>query len=164
MNRAAAINNMRYLYLLVGIPGSGKSTWIRDHAGDDDEIISRDSIRFHLLKDEDEYFDRESEVFDKFIKYIQNALYGSFWDIYVDATHLNEKARNKVLDRLDIPDNVKIIPVYFEICPEEALRRNSQRTGRARVPDNVILNMYASLIPPTMNEKHKYKEIWRIQT
>lgn len=103
-------------------------------------------------------------MFDKFIKAIQITMDEDYWDIYVDATHLNEKARNKVLDRLDIPDNIAIIPVYFDICPEEAIRRNNQRTGRANVPDNVILNMYASLTPPTMNEKHKYTEIWRIQT
>lgn len=155
---------MRYLYLLVGIPGSGKSTWMRNHIGDNDAVISRDSIHFQLLSDEDEYFARENEVFDKFIKAIQITIDADYWDIYVDATHLNEKARNKVLDRLDIPDGVAIIPVYFDICPEEAIRRNNKRTGRARVPDNVILNMYGSLIPPTMNEKHKYKEIWRIQT
>ena len=137
---------------------------MRDHIGDNDAVISRDSIRFQLLSDEDEYFARENEVFDKFIKAIQITIDEDYWDIYVDATHLNEKARNKVLDRLDIPDNIAIIPVYFDICPEEAIRRNNQRTGRANVPDNVILNMYASLTPPTMNEKHKYTEIWRIQT
>ena len=155
---------MRYLYLLVGIPGSGKSTWMRDHVGDDDAIISRDSIRFQLLSDEDEYFARENEVFDKFIKAIQISIDADYWDIYVDATHLNEKARNKVLDRLYIPDDVAIIPVYFDICPEEAIRRNSNRTGRAKVPDVVIKDMWKVLTPPTMNEKHKYKEIWRIQT
>ena len=155
---------MRYLYLLVGIPGSGKSTWMRDHIGDNDAVISRDSIRFQLLSDEDEYFARENEVFDKFIKAIQTTIDEDYWDIYVDATHLNEKARNKVLDRLNIPDNIAIIPVYFDIRITEALRRNGQRTGRANVPDEAIKNMWKVLTPPTMNEKHKYTEICRIQT
>ena len=155
---------MRYLYLMVGIPGSGKSTWIRDHIGDNDALVSRDAIRFILLQDEDEYFARENEVFNKFIEAIQTTLDKDYWDLYVDATHLNEKARNKVLDRLNIPDNVAIITVYFDICLEEAIRRNSQRTGRANVPDEVIKNMWKVLTPPSMNEKYKYKEIWRIQT
>ena len=150
--------------MLVGIPGSGKSTWMRDHIGDNDAVISRDSIRFQLLSNEDEYFAHESEVFYKFIEAIQTTIDEDYWDIYVDATHLNEKARNKVLDRLYIPDNIAIIPVYFDICLEEAIRRNSQRTGRANVPDEVIKNMWKALTPPTMNEKYKYKEIWRIQT
>ena len=149
---------------MVGIPGSGKSTWIRDHIGDNDALVSRDAIRFILLQDEDEYFARENEVFNKFIEAIQTTLDKDYWDLYVDATHLNEKARNKVLDRLNIPDNVAIITVYFDICLEEAIRRNSQRTGRANVPDEVIKNMWKVLTPPSMNEKYKYKEIWRIQT
>ena len=155
---------MRYLYLLVGIPGSGKSTWIRDHIHDYDSLISRDTIRFLLVKENEEYFSRENEVFEQFIENIQACLTSDDWDIYVDATHLNEKARNKVLDRLDIPDDVAIIPVYFDVCPEVALQRNARREGRARVPDSVILNMYGSLTPPSFKEKHKYAEIWRIQT
>lgn len=155
---------MRYLYMMVGLPGSGKSTWIRDHIHDDDVIISRDTIRFCLVSEQEEYFSKEDKVFNLFIKQIQEAIDDVSWDIYVDATHLNEKARNKVLDRLDISDDVAIIPVYFDICPEVALKRNAQREGRARVPDSVILNMYGSLTPPSFKEKHKYAEIWRIQT
>ena len=35
------------------------------------------------------------------------------------------------------------------------LKRNSYRTGRAKVPESSIKEMYKSLIPPTKNEGFK---------
>ena len=65
---------MKVLYLLCGPSGSGKSTFAkledskRKLVGENCLIISRDIIRFSLLKDGEDYFAHEKEVFNIFIK------------------------------------------------------------------------------------------------
>lgn len=140
------------IYILCGVPGSGKSTWARKQVEELDGkgiIISRDVIRFSMLGDDDAYFAHEDEVFNEFIKKIQEAINDQeHTSIFIDATHLNEKNRNKVLSRVwHMKDDV-VIGVYFDIPLEECLRRNALRTGRALVPETVIKNMYESLTKP----------------
>lgn len=138
--------------MLCGVPGSGKSTWAREQVVKLDGkgiIISRDVIRFSMLGNDDAYFAHEDEVFDEFIKEIQEAINDEeHTSIFIDATHLNEKNRNKVLSRVWRMKDDVIIGVYFDIPLEECLRRNAQRTGRALVPETVIKNMYESLTKP----------------
>ena len=55
------------LYLMMGISGAGKSTWLRHNIKDGEVIVSRDQIRFGMLQDGDDYFDHEDEVFETFI-------------------------------------------------------------------------------------------------
>jgi predicted kinase len=140
------------IYILCGVPGSGKSTWARKQIEELDGkgiIISRDVIRFSMLGDDDAYFAHEDAVFDEFIKKIQEAINDEeHTSIFIDATHLNEKNRNKVLSRIWRMGDDVVIGVYFDIPLEECLRRNAQRTGRALVPETVIKNMYENLTKP----------------
>ena len=140
------------IYILCGVPGSGKSTWARKQVEELDGkgiIISRDAIRFSMLGDDDAYFAHEDAVFDEFIKKIQEAINDQeHTSIFIDATHLNEKNRNKVLSRIWRMGDDVIIGVYFDVPLEECLRRNALRTGRALVPETVIKNMYESLTKP----------------
>ena len=61
------------LYILCGPPGAGKShyceTLCYNHSLNHDlEIISRDDIRFSLLRSNDTYFSFEKTVYNIFIK------------------------------------------------------------------------------------------------
>ena len=117
-------------------------------------------MRFSLLTEEDEYFAKETEVFNTWINQINEAIHNEegVADIYVDATHLNKKSRNKTLSRLD-KKNVHIIPVYFDTPFLMCLKQNNYRSGRERVPEEVIGNMYKSIKRPTHKEKYKYEDI-----
>ena len=150
--------NAKILYLMAGIPASGKSTCALQIAQDTGAVyVSRDEIRFAVLKDGEEYFSHEDEVYDEFVAAIQAALDGGNSCI-ADATHLSMFPRYKLLDRLNLTD-VKVILVMMGTSLEECLRRNALRTGRARVPDSVIRNMWVSYKAPIGMETEKYYKI-----
>ena len=65
------------IFLMCGIPGSGKSFWIQNQISNNQTqccVISRDKIRFSLLKDGEDYFKRENAVFAQFVKEINNSI------------------------------------------------------------------------------------------
>lgn len=97
----------------------------------------------------EEYFSREDEVFNEWIKQIYDALTQPFIeDIYIDATHLTDKARDKVLNRLPKEYIGEIINVFFKVPLEVCLERNSHRDGMTFVPPSAIRNMYKILTYP----------------
>ena len=86
------------LYLMCGVPGAGKSTWVEQHKGEG-VVISRDKIRFSMLHETDEYFSKEPFVYQEFIKQITEAL-DTNGLVFADATHLNGSSRIKLLRSL----------------------------------------------------------------
>ena len=144
---------MNKIVLVCGLPGSGKSTWIKRHLNDKSIHISRDEVRFSLLKNNDSYFAKEKETFKLFINKIQNAVDTmNLTTIYVDATHLNKKSRNKVLSNLKLKKNDIVEMIWFDVPVKTCLARNAQRTGRALVPEEKIFEMYSHMEIPTEAE------------
>lgn len=118
--------------------------------------ISRDEIRFAKLKEGEDYFAHEDEVFEEFCKKAQEAIDGEPLAIFIDATHLSEKARNKTLDKLNL-ENVKLFAVNFNLPIDICLTQNDKRTGLARVPHSVIRRMWYTYEPPkSTGEKYEY--------
>lgn len=148
------------IYMLVGVSGSGKSTWAKTQVEEKGgTIISRDDIRFSLLERDSGYFDKEKEVYKIFIYKINQAIKENKSDIYIDATHLTENSRKKLINKLQLENKEEIIPVKFFLPLEECLRRNLKRRGLARVPDNVIGQMYKNITDPAFDKFIKYKKI-----
>ena len=141
---------MSKLYLMAGAPGSGKTYWATHHLTENDKYISRDEIRFSMLEDKDDYFARENEVFDEFIKQINNSLM-IYDNIFADATHLNFASRNKTISGIHVPvDEINV--VFLNTSLDTCIKRNAQRTGRKFVPETVIKNMYRSIKFPEKEE------------
>ncbi len=106
-----------------------------------------------MVAEDEPYFCREDEVFNEWIRQICEALSNPMIeDIYIDATHLNDRSREKTLSRLPKENICEITNVIFTTPIEVCLERNRQRTGRAVVPDEVIRNMAKSFKSP---RKHK---------
>ena len=143
------------LYLMCGIPGSGKSTWLKEHESEfnpSHAIVSRDKIRFSYLKDGDDYFAYEKEVWKDFIAAIKESLSTNV-DTFVDATHLNEKNRAKLLRALGTSlKDVELKAIVMNTSLEKTLKQNAGRSGRALVPEKEIRSMYTSFTDPTFEE------------
>ena len=135
---------------MSGIPGSGKSTWVKQQITKTGGVwCSRDAVRFSMVREDEPYFERENEVFNAWISQICEALTNPLVeDIYVDATHLNDKSREKTLSRLPKENVEEIINVVFRVPIEVCLKRNAQRTGREVVPEDTIRNMEKSFKMP----------------
>lgn len=139
--------------LLSGIPGSGKSTWAEIKAKEIEDrhetvaIISRDNIRFSMLKDGEDYFSHENDVFNEYVRQLNEAMELGINYVIADATHLTEGSINKLLRRL-IPDSRTSLEIVFFDCPLDiALERNSKREGLKRVPEKEIVRMKKSFHP-----------------
>ena len=144
----------RQLTVMIGIPASGKSSWLnritqeREEDGWTTAVISRDAVRFSMLKDGQDYFANEKAVFNEFVRQINEAMELGIDFVYVDATHINEASRKKLLTKLK-PDPVTSLSFVEIQCPVEvALARNAKREGLARVPDSAIINMEKSRTDP----------------
>ena len=102
-----------------------------------------------MVREDEPYFERETEVFNAWIAQICEALSNPMiGDIYIDATHLNDRSREKTLSRLPKENINKITNVVFLVPIETCLERNAQRTGREVVPEDAIRNMQKSFKMP----------------
>ena len=152
---------MNTLYILCGPSGSGKSTWAINfiNAHNDTWYVSRDNIRLEIIKDEEEYFSHEKEVFKRFVKTIAENLISGH-DCIADATHLNMFSRCKLMQALDqYTRDYEVVFVVFNTDVNVCIDRNKAREGRRNVPENIIRNMCRDFRMPTMDEDDRVKEI-----
>ena len=155
------------LWVMCGAPGSGKTWFAKNKLMKDSnwDYISRDEVRFSIIKDDEEYFSHETAVFNAFIGKITFALLYGNDNIIADATHLNWGSRRKLLKALEkykSLEEIDIILVVIEAKLEDILKRNKLRSGRARVPEEAIRRMYASMNDPE-KDPYKYTAIMKVK-
>jgi predicted kinase len=149
---------MPKLYILCGIPCSGKSTWAKGCLMDAIHI-SRDEIRFSILKKGEEYFSHETEVYKEFIYEIAQTLMHGY-DVIADATHINHDSRSKLTRAIDqYFTKYQIVYVVFPIDIEIAQDRNAFRTSLKHVPPVAIQTMYDRFSIPTLQEDERAIEV-----
>lgn len=121
------------LIILVGIPGSGKSTWSKklfpDHVH-----VSSDAIRAELSEETDQT--RNGEVFEIFFKRIGYALKAGR-NVVADSTALDSRARMELRLCAAINGNPTHL-IYFSNC-DQAIVRNQNRDRV--VPAHVMIRM-----------------------
>jgi predicted kinase len=152
---------MPTLYILCGPSGCGKTTWATNFMKEHNDIryVSRDEIRFQLVNPDESYFSREKEVFRRFANTIRYTLVDGF-DCIADATHLNEFSRRKLTQAIDMYfKDYAIVYVSFNVNVETCIKHNTNREGRANVPETVIRNMCRDFRAPSIDEDERAKEV-----
>lgn len=140
---------MADVYILCGAPGSGKTYWAQHHIKPGAAYVSRDIIRFSLLKEGEDYFSHENEVYQIMWDQINGAL-SDGRDVIVDQTSLNPKSRKYLIDHLT--GYGKLNAIWIDTPLEIALKRNETRDGLTHVPRSVICRMYYSFVEPSFEE------------
>lgn len=133
---------MQVFYMMVGLPGSGKSSFARNVLSvcPGAVIHSSDEIRRELLGSENDQT-QQALVFDTLHKRVFSDLRMGKNVVY-DATNINYKQRKQFIDRvraLHIPD-LQVVCVFMAAPYERCLQQNHER--ERSVPDNVITRMY----------------------
>jgi predicted kinase len=132
------------IVLLVGLPGSGKSTWAKGRDG----VLSSDALR-ELLVDDPDNQTIHARVFRVLRDLLKHRLELQRPVTYVDATNLTPYERRPYVKLADLFD-ADIEAVFFDVPVSECIRRN---TGRDRVvPGDVIRKMAERLVPPVVEE------------
>lgn len=152
---------MNRLIIMVGIPGSGKSSYAKKllEANPSWEYVSRDEVRYEFVTDQAHYYDHENDVYREFCNRIDKFLLQEK-TVIADATHLTKGSREKLIQNLQvIPDEVYavVMKTPFEIC----MQRNSARQGITRVPDKSMYSMKSRYrVPNMVGESYINKIIW----
>lgn len=135
---------MNKLFMMIGIPASGKTSLAEQIAKSEDaEIVSSDNIRKELYGDENIQGDN-NKVFRILQERIINGLKNNKNMIY-DATNISYKTRMAFLQRLNKLE-VEKIAVMVATPYEDCLIRNAQR--ERKVPEEVIKRMYNNFYVP----------------
>lgn len=141
--------------ILVGVPGSGKSTWINENQTDISYIVSTDRVIDGLAAI---YGFTYNEIFNETIRFADMIM--NKWmmraveagdDLYVDRTNMSAKSRAQFINKLK-PYGYDFECIVFPTPEsEEWKRRLDSRPGKT-IPQEAIDRMVASYQAPTKAE------------
>jgi tRNA uridine 5-carbamoylmethylation protein Kti12 len=141
--------------ILIGIQGSGKSTYAKELENNNDNIkrVTKDDIRFML-------FDRKTyvEKFDENHKWFGNVVDSIYYDvvrtilnqsldIIIDETNHIKSHRIGLIKWLkDHYPDIKVVAHYCHAELEDALRRNAMRPDHQNVPQPIVEEFHRELL------------------
>jgi len=145
--------------MLIGIPGSGKSTSVKQlqeefpsfKVASSDEYI--DKIAKQKGKTYDEVHFEAIDDATKFLKYQVNSFLKNKENFIWDQTNIVKSSRIKKLKNL-ISNNYSVIAIVIELSPEELQTRLNKRTqeGGKTLSAKIIQCMIESYEKPTYDE------------
>ena len=154
------MNNISKCYQLIGVPGSGKSTWAtnQDWAIECAYVSTDQYVEAYARSVGKTY----TEVFEFFMpdavrmmaeEVIKSRELGK--DIIWDQTSINVNSRKKKFNML--PDYYHIAVVFKTPDIEELKKRLANRPGK-EIPWTIVSEMIANFQMPT--EEEGFEEIW----
>ena len=147
---------------MIGVPGSGKSTWIRNQiwalgltvvstdAFVEDYARAQGQTYNQVFRD---YMPRAVDLMAAQVVFAREHGHSVIWD----QTSTTVASRRKKFRML--PDYEHVAVVFGTPEPAELARRLAGRPGKS-IPDHVMLSMLQNLKEPTLEEG--FQEIWHV--
>lgn len=138
---------MRTVFILRGIPSSGKSSFAASLVAKEPKRwvrINRDDLRSMSVgpANNPHTGDKTREEFVREAKNnLLSAALKSGYDVILDDTHLVPQTVKKLHTFVESIGNVKVIEKSFNVDVEEAIARDAKRSGFAHVGEKVIRDM-----------------------
>jgi predicted kinase len=134
-----------YVVLAIGLPGSGKTTWMRRRGV---TPLSSDLLR-NILFDDVEEQRYQGLVFSTLRSLLRARLIARMPWNYVDATNLSIHERRQWI-KMAKSFGYEVQAVFFDVSLEVCLERNSKRDRS--VSEDVMRKMAEKLKPPVFEE------------
>ena len=141
-------------YQLIGVPGAGKSTWVKNQEwANDCVVVSTDEFVEDYAKEVGSTY---NEVFDAYMslavqlmadKVVKARQEGK--DIIWDQTSMSIKSRKRKFNMLRDYEHIAV--VFKTPEPDELKRRLDSRPGK-NIPDHVMKSMMDNFDMPTTDE------------
>jgi len=123
---------------MVGLQGSGKSTWVRDHLAGTHVVVSKDHWPRARRREA-----RQQRVVAEHL--------AAGRDVVVDNTNPAPEDRAALIAAARAA-GVPVRAVWMDTPPEVCLARNEARVGRDRVPLQGVFATRARFAPPATTE------------
>jgi predicted kinase len=126
------------IVLLVGLQGSGKSTFYRSHYAATHVLVSKDRFRNNRRPQR-----RQMQLIEEALKEGRS--------VVVDNTNptVEDRAPIIVLAR---SYGARVVGFFLDSCLGDCLERNARRSGRERVPDKALYITLERLRKPRIGE------------
>jgi predicted kinase len=133
------------IVVLVGLPGSGKSTYLKQLGANG---LSSDAIR-QLLADDETDQTIHARVFQTLRYLLEQRLAIGRAVTYIDATNLTPEERGPYL-AIGRAWGCGVEAVFFDVPLDVCVERNARR--HRVVPGEALAKMAAKLVPPSVEE------------
>ncbi|MGD1941737.1 MAG: AAA family ATPase [Leptolyngbyaceae cyanobacterium] len=154
------------LWLLIGLPGSGKSTWANQfhQSAPSLVVISTDQIRAQLFghaATQGPWLQVWHRVTEQLQETVEHTRQGHVTGAIYDATNMQRQGRRTVIQAARAAGFTRLLAVWFDLPTPLCLHRNEQRSRQ--VPPDVIETMARQLAgaPPHCDEG--FDALYRLQ-
>ena len=144
---------MPTMYMLIGVPASGKSTWVEKHKGDALVISTDNLIEIYAAdngKTYNDVFFEHIKIATKIAMEHAEAAFAAGQDVIWDQTNITKKSRKGKLAM--VPEHYRKTAVFFATpLEEEWQRRLNSRPGKS-IPAHILDSMVEMLEMPEQDE------------
>ena len=130
-----------HVTIMIGLPGSGKSTWCKDLYKGDENVV-------YICPDKNHTKLCDEGILKKAYQQLDNAL-KEHKDVVIDAANLTKRYRKKWLD-ICKKYKANVTAVYMHLNYSQVIERMSSR-GK-QIPHDIIRKMYFDLEEPELSE------------